>query len=159
MTTVRDIVTEWMGDTKEELINSYDRQGLRASGSYARSLEEVITERPNGFNLKMKAAKHAYWMENGRGPNAVKSPEEAKRLYPIISQWVQDKRLGFDKGHIFAICLKIVYSGIRVPNKYNPGGVVSDVVTEKRIDDLINKIGRNILGDFQSTVIKTLKDG
>lgn len=158
MITIRDIVTEWMGDTKEELIRSYDRQGLRASGSYARSLEEVIIERPNGFNLKMKAANHAYWMENGRRPNAVKSPEAAKRLYPIITQWVEDKRLGFDKGRIFAICLKIVYEGIKVPNKHNPGGVVSDVITRKRMDELTNKIGRNILADFQSTVIKTLKD-
>ncbi len=159
MTTVRDIVTEWMGDTKEELIVNYDRQGLRASGSYARSLEEVITERPNGFNLKMKAAKHAYWMENGRRPNTKKTKGQAAFLVPVIKQWASDKNFIFSDGHIFAICMKIVYRGINVPNKYNPGGVVSDVITDKRINDLINNIGRNILGDFQSTVIKTLKDG
>jgi len=50
-----------------------------------------------------------------------------------------------------------VYKGIRVPNKYNPGGVISEVVTEQRMRDLARSLGRNILLDFQSSVIKDLK--
>lgn len=152
-----DIVKEWMEGVQGDLIAGYDRHGLRASGSFAKSLEPVITERPHGYNLKMKAARHSYFMENGRRPNAEKSPAAAKRLYPIIKQWVQDKGLPFDNRRVFAICLKIVYKGIRVPNKYNPGGVISEVVTEQRMRQLARSLGRNILLEFQSFVIKDLK--
>ena len=152
-----DIVKEWMEGVQGDLIANYDRLGLRASGSFARSLEPVITERPHGYNLKMKAARHSYFMEHGRRPNTEKSPAAAKRLYPIIKQWVQDKGIPFDNRRIFAICLKIVYKGIRVPNKYNPGGVISEVVTEQRMRQLARDLGRNILMEFQSSVIKELK--
>ena len=152
-----DIINEWMEGVQGDLIAGYDRLGLRASGSFARSIEPVITERPHGYNIKMKAARHSYFMEHGRRPNAEKSPAAAKRLYPIIKQWVQDKGLPFDNRRIFAICLKIVYKGIRVPNKYNPGGVISEVVTEQRMRQLGSSLGRNILLEFQSFVIKDLK--
>jgi hypothetical protein len=105
----------------------------------------------------MKAARHSYFMEHGRRPNTEKSPAVAKRLYPIIKQWVQDKGLPFDNRRVFAICLKIVYKGIRVPNRYNPGGVISEVVTEQRMRQLARSLGRNILLEFQSFVIKDLK--
>ena len=152
-----DIIKEWVEGVQGDLIANYDRHGLRASGKFARSLEPVITERPHGYNIKMKAARHSYFMEHGRRPNTEKSPAAAKRLYPIIKQWVQDKGLPFDNRRVFAICLKIVYKGIRVPNRYNPGGVISEVVTEQRMRDLARSLGRNILLEFQSFVIKDLK--
>ena len=152
-----DIVKEWMEGVQGDLIAGYDRHGLRASGKFARSLEPVITERPHGYNLKMKAARHSYFMEHGRRPNTEKSPAAAKRLYPVIKQWVQDKGLPFDNRRVFAICLKIVYKGIRVPNRYNPGGVISEVVTEQRMRQLASSLGHNILLEFQSFVIKELK--
>lgn len=152
-----DIINEWMEGVQGDLIANYDRLGLRASGSFARSLEPVVTERPHGYNIKMKAARHSYFMEHGRRPNTEKSPAAAKRLYPIIKQWVQDKGLPFDNRRVFAICLKIVYKGIRVPNRYNPGGVISEVVTEQRMRQLASSLGRNILLEFQSFVIKDLK--
>ena len=152
-----DIVKEWMEGVQGDLIANYDRLGLRASGSFARSLEPVVTERPHGYNIKMKAARHSYFMEHGRRPNTEKSPAAAKRLYPIIKQWVQDKGLPFDNRRVFAICLKIVYKGIRVPNRYNPGGVISEVVTEQRMRQLASSLGRNILLEFQSFVIKEFK--
>lgn len=152
-----DIVKEWMEGVQGDLIANYDRQGLRASGSFAQSLEPVITERPHGYNVKMRAARHSYFMENGRRPNKEKSPEQAKLLYPIIKDWIEAKGLDFDDSKAFAICLKIVYEGIRVPNKYNPGGVISEVVTEQRMRQLASSLGRNILLEFQSYVIKEFK--
>lgn len=154
---ITELVTEWMEETRVALITEYDRQGLRASGSYAKSLEPVVNKTNSGYRAVMKSANHAYWMQNGRQPNKIKSPEAAKRLYPIISEWVKDKGLGFDKGHIFAICLKIVYEGILVPNRYNPGGVVSNVVTRDRIDILMKKIGIGFQEQIKSDVIKALR--
>jgi len=154
---INETITEWMEETRVSLITEYDRQGLRASGSFANSLEPEIKQSNKGYRAVMKAANHAFFMENGRRPNQIKSPEQAKRLYPIISQWVKDKGLGFDKGHIFAICLKIVYEGIKVPNRYNPGGVVSNVVTRDRIDVLMKKIGFGFQEQIKSDVIKAFK--
>jgi len=150
-------IENWMEETRVALIAEYDRQGLRASGSYAKSLEPEISESGSGFRAVMKSAKHAYWMQNGRRPNQTKSPEQAKMLYPIISEWVRNKGLNFDKGHIFAICLKIVYEGINVPNRHNPGGVVDNVVNRDRIDKLMSKIGAAFQEQIKSDVIKILK--
>ena len=119
--TIAQEIDIWMNQTKIDLISEYDRQGLRAAGKYADSLEPIVKERGGGYNLQMLGARHSEFMQNGREPNKVKSPEQAKRLYPIIKQWVSDKGLNFDNGHIFAICLKIVYEGIKVPNKFNQG--------------------------------------
>jgi len=155
---INDLITEWMEETRVSLIIEYDRQGLRASGSYAESLEANVQDKKTSFKAVMKAARHSEFMENGRPPNSAPSPEAAKRLYPIILQWVKDKNLTFDRGHVFAICLKIVYHGIAVPNKYNPGGVVSNVVTKDRIDILIDKIGNVFKSEIKSDVIRQLKN-
>ena len=39
---INDLITEWMEETRVSLITEYDRQGLRASGSYAESLESNV---------------------------------------------------------------------------------------------------------------------
>jgi hypothetical protein len=155
---INGLITEWMEETRVALITEYDRQGLRASGSYAKSLESQVTDNTVSFKAVMKAARHSEFMQNGRDPNTDQSPEAAKRLYPIILQWVKDKRLNFDKGHVFAICLNKVYHGTVVPNKYNPGGVVSNVVTRDWIDILINKISGGFQSQIKSDVIKQFKN-
>ena len=151
------IAEEWVKGVKDDLIANYDKLGLRASGKFAQSLESIVTERPNGYNIKIRAAKHSYFMENGRRPNKEKSPEQAKVLYPIIKQWIADKGLGFDDRRAFAIALKIVYEGIKVPNKHNPGGVISDVITEERTRELIRKLAIDKINTFRSDVLKELK--
>lgn len=154
---INGIIDSWMEETRVALIVEYDRQGLRASGSYAESIEPFVSKSDRGYKAIMKAAYHSQFMESGRNPNTEKSVEAAKRLYPVIIQWVEDKGLGFDKGHIFAICLKIVYEGIKVPNKYNPGGVVSNVISKDRVDILMNKIGESFQSQIKSDIIKQFK--
>ena len=154
-----DDINEWMGLAQTDLITEYDRQGLRASGRFADELESDIKKNGTRYIVRMMGARHSEFMENGRRPNRTKSPEEAKKLYPAILQWIQDKNLNFSNGHAFAICLKIVYEGITVPNKFNPGGVVSNVVTRNRIDLLLQKIGFTLQDQIKSDTIRRFKNG
>jgi hypothetical protein len=54
---------------------------------------------------------------------------------------------------------KIGTEGIKVPNKYNAGGLVTDVLTNERINDLIKNVGNAILAKQKSDILTSLKNG
>lgn len=150
-------INSWLDGTIVALVQKYDSLGLRASGSYAQSLEKFIEFREGGARLGIKAAAHARYMEEGTVAQSNPSPEKAKKIYPLILKWIADKGLGFSNQRAFAIALKIVYSGTRVPNKYNSGGVVSSVITEQRIGVLLKSLGLVFQREIRSDIIKAFK--
>ena len=122
------IYSKYINRLKEQLINEYDKQGLRASGKYEDELQDIIEL----DNIKLFAVFYSYFMEFGRGPN--KNPEDYKKLAPAIFDWIEQKD-GLpaffkqnQKSMSFAIAYNIANEGIKVPNKYNKGGVISKVV-------------------------------
>lgn len=147
-------VDNWVSETITALIEKYDSMGLRASGKYERELEPLVNYRDGGVNIKIMGAYHSQFMENGRPANTAPSVDAAKKLYPIILQWIKDKGLSFDKSAAFRIALKIVYKGIKVPNKYNDVGVISSVITQSRIDELIRGLGLAHVNETRSKIIK-----
>lgn len=151
------IVESWLAKTRLALIDNYDRMGLRASGSYAESLEPYYNFKAGSLKVGMLAAQHSIYMEQGTGPQTDPSPEKAKKLYPAILQWIEDKGLGFDNQRAFRIALSIVYNGITVPNAYNSGDVVSSVVTRTRINELIRELGIARVEQTKSDVIQIFK--
>lgn len=119
-----EIYTKYLERFKKDLIANYDRLGLRASGKFADSLEYEI----NGNKLTMYGSHHSLFMESGRGSGgfpplkAIEEWIEVKRGLPAI--FVEKK-----KQFAFIIARKIAREGIKVPNQYNEGKVISDVVT------------------------------
>ena len=59
-------------------------------------------------------------------------------IYVKLLEWMKVK--GVTDINPWMAARKIVREGIKVPNKYNKGGVISGVINEKWIDDLNDKI-------------------
>lgn len=121
---------------KKEIFESYISKGLVASGEFGRELKVNDL----GNRVTITAPKHTIKMEQGRKAGAF-PPVSA------IKKWIQDKNrtAGTDipEEAAYAIAYVIKRDGIKVPNKYNGGGVVSDVINPERVKRLtldINKI-------------------
>lgn len=121
---------------KKEIFESYISKGLVASGEFGRELKVNDL----GNRVTITAPKHTIQMEQGRRAGAF-PPVSA------IKKWIQDKNrtAGTDipEEAAYAIAYVIKRDGIKVPNKYNGGGVVSDVINPERVKRLtldINKI-------------------
>lgn len=130
--TNEQIIKEWCEQIKTELIAKYNALGLKASGNYERSLTSENTDK----HVTILAPRYAEMMEIGRKPGTA-PPRSA------IEQWIDDKKLKFDipKASLaYLIQRKIKRDGIRVPNRFNAGGVISTVITEDRINELINSL-------------------
>lgn len=121
---------------KKDLITAYDAKGMRASGKFAESLEVKV----KGLNAQLWGEDYAQQLETGR---------KAGRFPPIdaIKQWIQDKGIAARiQGEItvsalaFLIARKIAQQGWK---RENYGGVelISEVITDERIQKIINEVG------------------
>ncbi|MFA7361921.1 MAG: hypothetical protein WC139_12890 [Candidatus Kapaibacterium sp.] len=132
-----DMITDEMNLTKELIIKSYKDKGLKASGKFERDLEVVITESGSLIKAKLLGSYHSYFMQYGRRPNSDQSLSQARGLGKILEQWVKDKGISVNP---YAAAWKIVHEGIKVPNSYNPGGVVSDVANETWLKGISDRL-------------------
>lgn len=151
---IADIVKEYADKAVKALIQSYESKGLRASGRYARELKSIITKSGTKTNLKITGPIEAYFMEHGRGPNKVPSHQAVKNMGWYLQQWVEDKGISVNP---YAAAHKIVYSGIQVPNQYNPGGVISDIINDDWFVELNKLLGFDVITDIRSDVLKQFK--
>lgn len=121
-------------DINNDLIANYIRMGLKAFGTFERGL---LAESTNS-KLLITAPYHAKIMQDGREPGKAPPPD-------VILKWV---RLGkiVKKGKIsdeslaYLIGRKIAREGIKVPNKYNAGRVIADILEDGRIAEFSEMI-------------------
>jgi len=148
-----------LDDTVRELRDSYTTKGIKASGKWGDSLETYIEESDNSIKVGIKALDYIQYPEYGRGANKVQSVEAAKKLYPIILKWASVKGINVSNINAFAFrtALKLVYKGYTVPNAHNPGGVISDVINESWIKEMIGVVGGDYIKNFESSIIRSLK--
>ena len=122
---------------KKEIFESYISKGLVASGEFGRELKVNDL----GNRVTITAPAHVYQMELGRKAGAF-PPVSA------IRQWIKDKNrtAGTDipEEAAYAIAYVIKRDGIKVPNRYNGGGVVSDIINPERVKRLTLDINRII---------------
>lgn len=129
---------------RDDIEASYIAKGLKASGNFAENLKLEV----NGNNAKITAPRYVGAMEGGR---------VAGRRPPvsIIRDWIIAKnKMGANipLEAAYPIAKAIGEEGIKVPNKYNVGGVVSDVLNPARILQLQN----DIITIIRYTIIDTL---
>jgi hypothetical protein len=136
--TVVELINSELESTRLKLIEQYDRLGLRASGSYERSLETYLVENDPNIRAGILGAEHSYFMEEGRGPNKRQDRGMIAFIYVKLLEWMKVK--GITDINPWMAARKIVREGIKVPNKNNAGGVISGVITEAWFDDLQAKI-------------------
>ena len=158
MPTINEIVTTWLDEKEGAVKQSYLSKGLKASGRFGESLENEVTTLPYSVNAKMTGLNYGYFMQNGREPT--KGGGGGVTLKEMIRQWIDDKGI-VPKDNIsldslaFLIARKIHRDGIKVPNKFNPGGVFSDVFTKKSIAELGTSIGSQFLLETKSNILKS----
>lgn len=147
--TQTEVIKNWMEELKRDLVAEYDRLKLRASGNYEQSLVPFNTDK----RAILYGAKYAYQMENGRLPGTY-PPRKA------IEDWIDAKGLKYDipkSSLAFLIQRKIFREGIKVPNKYNDGGVLSNVITEDRIQRLVDELRFVNVLQVSSQIIDIIK--
>jgi hypothetical protein len=158
MTQERSIFTKYLEQLREKLIKKYDELGLRASGKYEEKLEGEASD--HGFVLF--GAKHSEYMERGRGPGG-----DYKKLAPIIKEWIEVKSTlpqffrDNKQSLSFAIAHRIANEGIKVPNQFNKGQVVSSVVNDflaNDVDKIINELGLVYLERFRSEISNVFQE-
>jgi len=152
---IAEKVKEYGDKAVKDLIDNYNKLGLRASGRYAKELKSVVTTSGTKTNLKITGPIEAYFMENGRRPNKIKTDGQIYFLCPIIKQWAEDK--GFVLSSPWMTAKKIVNEGITVPNPHNPGGVISDVINDQWFAALNKIIGLDVITRIESDVLKQFK--
>ena len=154
-----EILNTWLEDTKRALIANYDRLGLRASGQWAETLAPFKEISRDKIKTGIEGQDYTFWIENGRKPNADQIPEAIRAWVgwagsTFIDKWVKDKGINANP---YAVAYKIARAGWSVPNTHNSGGLVSDVVTNERIQELNRNLILYVIQEFKSTIIKTLK--
>jgi hypothetical protein len=158
MNELKEKMLAWMAQAKDDLINNYNRMGLRASGKFARELEPIVSDGPLSVRAYMLSAPHAFFMENGRRPTRNQGNGNLREL---IRAWIDNKGIiprGISKDSLaYIITRKIHKEGIKVPNQYNSGGVISNVITNERINKLVKEITPIFSSYVKSETIKVFR--
>lgn len=130
----------------------YERLGMRASGQFKEELEVQVTDTSG----KLLGMPYAEQLEEGR--KSGKQPPIA-----AIKQWIVDKGIVNQiKGDIsvsslaFIIARKIGKQGWK-REKHGGVNLISNIVTDKRMQDIINKIGVQLALTFTSKLEKEFK--
>lgn len=139
---------------KADLIKAYDAKGMRASGNFANELEVI---QPTTTRIQLWGADYAQQLETGR---------QAGKFPPInaIKQWIEDKNIASRlNGEItvsqlaFLIARKIAREGWK---RQGFGGVelISEIVTDQRMQKIIDEVGLEKVSEVQSEIIKLIKE-
>ena len=157
--TLYDAMKLFLEGVKTDLAANYNRMGLRASGQWERELEVQVEQIPSGLRGRILGADYTWYLEHGRRRNANQG-EDSLRAWvgwagsTFLKEWVERKGIPASP---FAIAWKIAREGVRVPNRYNTGGLVSNVITDDRINEFAANLNNWFIEDLKSDVLKTFK--
>lgn len=157
--SAQSIINNWLVDRHRELIENYDTLGLSASGNWAEQLEVKQASQSNDIKAGILGTDYTEQLENGRRPNQNSSEEQIKAWVgwagnTIIAKWVKDKGLDLNP---FAVAYKIAREGWQVPNKFNAGGLVEDVITDSKLNELNRNLSIFYTAEIKSQIIKKFK--
>ena len=152
MEGIQQILNDWAEQTRQELISTYRRKGLKASGAFEDGLTTDTTE----SRTQIWTVPHTWYMVHGRGKNSSQDKEAVRKWVgwagsTFLKKWVADKGLDISP---FAVAYKIAREGIRVPNQYNDGTLISSVINNNSIERLLSDMGIFTIKDIKSEIIK-----
>ena len=153
MEGIQQILNDWSERTKQELISTYRKKGLKASGAFENGLTTDTTEN----RTQIWTVPHTWYMVNGRGKNSSQDKEAVRKWVgwagsTFLKKWVEDKGLDISP---FAVAYKIATKGIRVPNQHNEGTLISSVINDNSISGLLSQMGIYIIKDIKTDIQKT----
>ena len=158
MGAITDYLNKWCEDRNAELIANYKAKGLRASGKFENELRYTADDK----GCQILSPAHVGAMVGGRKPTTNTGDGS---LRGIIRKWIDDKGItpyadkngrAVSKDSLaYLITRKIHRDGIKVPNQYNQGGLVSEVITQPKIEELLMQIGGNYITEFKNEIQET----
>ena len=125
---------------KNDLIVAYKNKGMKASGQFEKGLEVVISTTEKGYNAKLWGESYSQQLELGRRAGTFPN-------IGGIKKWIIDKgvfseaiqRIGISS-LAFLIARKIATQGWK-REQYGGIELISEVVTDKRIQSIIDEVG------------------
>ncbi len=149
----KEVLQKEFESLKEDLIQSYDSKGMRASGKWANELE-VVVEENRGTLLGLE---YSQQLETGRSSG--KQPPSS-----VIEQWIYDK--GIDstiesnisvKSLAYLIARKIGREGWK---RENHGGVelITQTITDKRLEEILSSVSDAALIAYSTDIQLLVKE-
>ena len=147
------ILQEEFDSLRSDLIVAYDAKGMRASGNFAESLDVIIGD---SF-AELWGDEYAEQLEYGRNSGGFPPLKD-------IEDWI------LDKGVFTAVLEEIKLSSLAYLiarkiaeqgwNRQQHGGVglISEVITEKRLQMIIDRFGEAELINFSSDIINIFSE-
>lgn len=147
------ILKEEFDKLRADLIIAYDAKGMRASGNFAESLDIIIG---NSY-AELWGDEYAEQLEYGRSSGTfppLKDIEEWILNKGVFSAVLEEIKLS---SLAFLIARKIAQQGW---NRQNFGGVglISEVITEERLQMIIDVFGEQEVINFSSDIIDIFKE-
>jgi hypothetical protein len=146
--TVDKILFDEFELLRKDLIKAYDEKGMRASGQWANELENV-----SGLNFgKLIGLPYTQQLEFGRDGGKA-SPLD------VIKKWIEIKGIPFE-GTLNQFAWKIIMKHKKQGwNREGFGGVdlISEVVTDERMNRIVQKIGLATTNEFVSDILQDFK--
>lgn len=140
-------VVDLVRQLREQVVKNYYAMRLNASGRFDK--ETIVTD--YGSGVKIEAPAYVFQMEEGRDSGSM-PPIKA------IKQWIKDKNAnaGTDipEEAAYAIAYVIKRDGIKVPNRFNKGGVVSTLLNDAAVKKLAAEVNKIIKAEILRILTK-----
>ncbi|GAB3882758.1 hypothetical protein [Spirosoma agri] len=136
--TIGEALDEKGDEFIEAVVVGQQRRGMRASGRSAASLRKEVSQSGHIHTLRILGKAYFYQQQNGRRPSN-KKPSRA--MVESLREWIKIRGLGIPP---YALAMKIQRDGIKVPNRFNSGGVL-DPLKPDRVRSILKPFIRPIL--------------
>lgn len=155
-----EVINNWLRDAESSLLSKYNSMGLKASGQWAKDLESKSEAINEGYHIEILGSRYTEQLVNGRSRNKNQDKVKGFAWYSSRStgwayEWCKNK--GIDTRFAYPIALSVGENGIKVPNMYNSGDLISSTINDKSIKKLIKDIGFVVLDNFSQGLKKELK--
>lgn len=137
------------------------------SKRFSNTIENVVTEN----SVTILGSPHLHSIITGRPPTSPNAPKGSPTLQEIIYSWIGERgitAMADESGKVmsqlslsWAISQSIHTNGDRLYQRVKSGGspnnIYQSIITQQRLDSLINSIGSVFASSISSDVIKDLK--
>lgn len=149
----KEVLSQEFELLKQDLIEAYDRKGMRASGDWANSIETQIEEN----RAILLGLKYSQQLETGR-----KSGKQPPRQ--VIEDWIVNKGIAQRiQGQIsisslaYLIGRKIAREGWKREG-FGGVGLISEIITDERLQRILDEVGGARLIAYSSEIIQLVRE-
>jgi hypothetical protein len=153
--TDKQTIQAWVDGIEKDYISNYIKLGLKASGNWEKELESKIEESPGKWKITFLGASYTQQLVSGRRKNQNENNIRAFVGWAgstFLADWVKNKGLNISP---FAVAYKIARQGIKVPNSFNDGTLVDNVITDKKVELLLKDLLASKASEIRTDIKKT----